>query len=160
MFQEKLYQWIWRQQEGGSRVTPVDIINYIQVRIILSYMTWKLGKICFFFCSWLSLLFTLMQNELECCTEEPPMRITSTGLIASSDTSCPTSVPVVRSEQCENHAKNSVFSNALSSPIRRSLQNYQIPQGGYISGGTRSSELNRGSTSPSSFDTSMDMHAD
>ncbi|KAJ4866840.1 Uncharacterized protein Rs2_51629 [Raphanus sativus] len=126
---EKLYQWIWRQQEGGSRVTPVDIINYIQ-------------------------------NELECCTEEPPMRITSTGLIASSDTSCPTSVPVVRSEQCENHAKNSVFSNALSSPIRRSLQNYQIPQGGYISGGTRSSELNRGSTSPSSFDTSMDMHAD
>ncbi|KAJ4880360.1 Uncharacterized protein Rs2_37415 [Raphanus sativus] len=37
---EKLYQWIWRQQEGGSRVTPVDIINYIQ-------------------------------NELECCTEEP-----------------------------------------------------------------------------------------
>lgn len=32
-FQEKLYQWIWRQQEGGSRVATVDIINYIQVGI-------------------------------------------------------------------------------------------------------------------------------
>ncbi|KAJ4831473.1 hypothetical protein Tsubulata_015224 [Turnera subulata] len=30
---EKLYQWIWRQQEGGSRVTTADILNYIQVRI-------------------------------------------------------------------------------------------------------------------------------
>ncbi|KAI9071214.1 hypothetical protein K1719_046831 [Acacia pycnantha] len=27
---EKLYQWIWRQQEGGSRVATVDILNYIQ----------------------------------------------------------------------------------------------------------------------------------
>ncbi|KAF3551782.1 hypothetical protein DY000_02002961 [Brassica cretica] len=134
MSQEKLYQWIWRQQEGG-------------------------------------LLFTLMQNELESCTEEhpisprapppqPTMHVTNSGLITSSDTSCPTAVPVVRSEQCENQAKNSVFSNALSIPVRRSLQNYQIPQGGYISGGTRSSELNRGSDSPSSFDSSMDMHAE
>jgi hypothetical protein len=32
-FQEKLYQWIWRQQEGGSRVTTFDIINYLQVRV-------------------------------------------------------------------------------------------------------------------------------
>ncbi|VVB08652.1 unnamed protein product [Arabis nemorensis] len=137
---EKLYQWIWRQQEGGSRVTPMDIINYIQ-------------------------------NELECSIEEPPisprapppqptMHVTNSGLMVSSGTSCPTGVPVVRSEQCENQAKNSVFSNALSSPIRRSLQNYQIPQGGYISGGTRSSELNRGSHSPGSIDSSMDMHAD
>ncbi|KAJ4876149.1 Uncharacterized protein Rs2_41167 [Raphanus sativus] len=134
---EKLYQWIWRQQEGGSRVTSMDIINYIQ-------------------------------NELECCPEEPPISprapptqpAMNAGLMASSGTSCPTAVPVVRSEQCENQVKNSVFSNALSSPIRRSLQNYQIPQGGYISGATRSSELNRGSNSPGSFDSSMDMHAD
>ncbi|KAK7851643.1 hypothetical protein CFP56_041503, partial [Quercus suber] len=27
---EKLYQWIRRQQEEGSRVTTVDILNYIQ----------------------------------------------------------------------------------------------------------------------------------
>ncbi|XP_010421889.1 PREDICTED: uncharacterized protein LOC104707271 [Camelina sativa] len=137
---EKLYQWIWRQQEAGSRVTPMDIVNYIQ-------------------------------SELECCTEEPPMspraptplptmHITHSGLMASSGTSCPIAAPVVRSEQCENQAKNSVFSNALSSPIRRSLQNYQIPQGGYTSGGARSSELNRGSNSPGSIDSSMDMHAE
>ncbi|CAH8331997.1 unnamed protein product [Eruca vesicaria subsp. sativa] len=88
------------------------------------------------------------------------MHVTNTGLMASLETSCPTAVPVVRSEQCDNQAKNSVFSNALSSPTRRSLQNYQIPQGGYISGGTRSNELNRGSNSPGSFDSSMDMHAD
>lgn len=31
IFQEKLYQWIWRQEEGGSRVTTVDVLNYIQV---------------------------------------------------------------------------------------------------------------------------------
>nr|GMD91161.1 uncharacterized protein LOC109170126 [Ipomoea batatas] len=27
---EKLYQWILRLQEGGSRVTTVDILNYLQ----------------------------------------------------------------------------------------------------------------------------------
>lgn len=29
--QEKLYQWILRQQEEGSRVTTVDIVSYLQV---------------------------------------------------------------------------------------------------------------------------------
>lgn len=29
--QEKLYQWILRQQEEGSRVAPVDIVTYLQV---------------------------------------------------------------------------------------------------------------------------------
>ncbi|CAN8246726.1 unnamed protein product [Cochlearia groenlandica] len=132
---EKLYQWIYRQQEEGSRVTPMDIVSYIQ-------------------------------KELECCIEEPPvmsprapppqptMHFTNSGLVASSGTSCPTGVP------SENQAKNSVFSNALSSPVRRSLQNYQTPQGGYIPGVTRSSEANRGSNSPRSIDSSMDMHAD
>ncbi|KAK7391221.1 hypothetical protein VNO78_19633 [Psophocarpus tetragonolobus] len=27
---EKLYQWIWRQQESGSRVATVDILTYVQ----------------------------------------------------------------------------------------------------------------------------------
>ncbi|CBI18241.3 unnamed protein product, partial [Vitis vinifera] len=27
---EKLYQWILRQQEGGSRVTTVDVLSYLQ----------------------------------------------------------------------------------------------------------------------------------
>lgn len=29
--QEKLYQWILRQQEAGARVGIVDILNYLQV---------------------------------------------------------------------------------------------------------------------------------
>ena len=128
------------------------------------------GQICLLFL--IEFLISPMQNELECCIDEPPisprapppqptMHVTNPGLMTTSGTSFPTAVPVVRSEQCENQAKNSVFSNALSSPIRRSLQNYQIPQGGYTSGGTtRSSEVNRGSNSPGSIDSSMDMHAE
>ncbi|XP_057503364.1 uncharacterized protein LOC130786920 isoform X2 [Actinidia eriantha] len=27
---EKLYQWIWRQQEGGSRVNTADVLTYLQ----------------------------------------------------------------------------------------------------------------------------------
>lgn len=38
-FQEKLYQWIRRQQEEGSRVTTVDILNYIQVFLNI-HPTW------------------------------------------------------------------------------------------------------------------------
>ncbi|MCI23627.1 hypothetical protein A2U01_0044809, partial [Trifolium medium] len=30
MEEEKLYQWIWRHQEGGSRIATVNILNYIQ----------------------------------------------------------------------------------------------------------------------------------
>lgn len=30
-FQDKIYQWICRQQEGGSRVATGDILNYLQV---------------------------------------------------------------------------------------------------------------------------------
>ena len=31
----KPYRWIWRQQEGGSRVATVDILHYIQVGFTL-----------------------------------------------------------------------------------------------------------------------------
>lgn len=30
---EKLYHWILRQQEAGSRVTTVDILTYLQVSV-------------------------------------------------------------------------------------------------------------------------------
>ncbi|MCH80879.1 hypothetical protein A2U01_0001655 [Trifolium medium] len=36
----------------------------------------------------------------------------------------------LRSDYAENQPKNSVFSNALSSPVRRNLQLYQIGEGG------------------------------
>ncbi|KAM7277181.1 hypothetical protein ACFE04_019047 [Oxalis oulophora] len=88
--QEKLYQWILRKQEEGSRVATVDIVAYLQ-------------------------------NELEYGAEEPPAQ--------NQQLATPVSNPFgtaailahgVRSDQ--QQTKNSVFSNALSSPVRRSLQ--------------------------------------
>lgn len=89
---EKLYQWIWRQQEGGSRVNTADILTYIQ-------------------------------NELEYCGEEPSMSPRaphhhSQPAMPSffSGSSGPTAIG----------QGTPVFSNALSSPVRRSLQNYSL----------------------------------
>lgn len=78
----------------------------------------------------------------------------------------------IRSGQPEQQAKNSVFSNALSSPIRRSLLPYHLAPGGSLSSsimssgnGPRSSEMvyssnqNRDTNSSNSSD-SMDMHPD
>ncbi|XP_052189805.1 uncharacterized protein LOC127799637 [Diospyros lotus] len=152
---EKLYQWILRQ-EGGLRVNSVDILNYLQ-------------------------------NELDYSGEEPSMspraqplnqhlpttmHVTNSGFFVSSGSSgAPNAGPGLRTEHCEQQNKNSVFSNALSSPIRRSLQNYHISQGGYYPAGVqpangfRNSEpsfaqQNRDSDSFNSNDASMDMHAD
>ncbi|KAJ4701034.1 Holocarboxylase synthetase [Melia azedarach] len=151
---EKLYQWIWRQEEGGTRVTTVDIINYLQ-------------------------------NELDCSVEEPSMsprtqvrqqhsqptmQFTNPGFPIPSGSSGQGTRP----DHCDQQPKNSVFSNALSSPIRRSLQHYHIAQGGgyYPNGGMPPTsggrnndpnffqQQNRDSNPPSSNDSSMDMHAD
>lgn len=155
---EKLYQWIWRQEEGESRVTTVDILNYIQ-------------------------------NELDCSVEEPTMspraqvrhqhsqptmQFTNPGFPVPSGSSGQTTGQGTRSEHCDQQPKNSVFSNALSSPIRRSLQHYQIAQGGgyYPNGGMPPTtggrnndpnifhQQNRDANPPNSNDSSMDMHAD
>lgn len=155
---EKLYQWIWRQEEGGSRVTTVDVLNYIQ-------------------------------NELDCSVEEPTMspraqvryqhsqptmQFTSPGFPVPSGSSGQTAGQGTRSEHCDQQPKNSVFSNALSSPIRRSLQHCQIaPGGGYYpnggmpptAGGRNNDpnffhQQNRDANPPNPNDSSMDMHAD
>ncbi|GKU95177.1 hypothetical protein SLEP1_g8570 [Rubroshorea leprosula] len=152
---EKLYQWILRQQEEGSRVATVDVVAYLQ-------------------------------NELEYGTEEPAMSprmpfqhqqhsqtatyLNNIGSPVSSNPSSPAIFgPAVRPG--DPQPKNSVFSNALSSPVRRSLQNYQLTQGSYHSNnvfpgnGPRNNETNctnqqnREGNSTSSNDP-MDMHAD
>ncbi|KAK8672874.1 hypothetical protein V6N13_111231 [Hibiscus sabdariffa] len=147
---EKLYQWILRQQEEGSRATTVDIVAYLQ-------------------------------NELEYGGEEPPMsprphsqtptQLNSLGVPVSSN---PFSSAIVGQgvQSGDNQVKNLVFSNALSSPVRRSLQHYHLAQGGYNSNnvlsslnGQRNNESNyphrqnRDANSPSSNDC-MDMHSD
>lgn len=78
----------------------------------------------------------------------------------------------IRAGQPDQQPKNSVFSNALSSPIRRSLQPYHLAQGSFPScnimssgNGTRNSDMtyangqNRDTNSSNSSDC-MDMHSD
>lgn len=56
-------------------------------------------------------------------------------------------------------SKNSaVFSNALSSPVRRSLQPFHLEQGG--DAGYFANGVNRDQNSTASNDSSMDMHSD
>ncbi|THG03321.1 hypothetical protein TEA_011332 [Camellia sinensis var. sinensis] len=39
---EKLYQWILRQQEGGSRVNTVDILAHLQKALVSIHSCWAL----------------------------------------------------------------------------------------------------------------------
>ncbi|MBA0849393.1 hypothetical protein Goshw_015454, partial [Gossypium schwendimanii] len=200
---EKLFQWILRQQEEGSRVTTTDIVSYLQIHdcalevvtITLSLeaiavevapcsLLSNLPKLCqtviFFpvdFCMYrcnASLRTPDYKNEVDFGAEESPVspRLsfqlqqhpqTATQLNTSSAPFSSTPISA---------AKNSVFSNALSSPVRRSLQHYHSVQVGYHSNnvlssanGSRNTETNychqqiREVNSPSPNDC-MDMHAD
>lgn len=135
----------------------------------------------------MSFLFCV-QNELEYGAEESPMsprqpfhqHHPQTAMHANNASAFAPSNALaaavighgIRSGQPDQQAKNSVFSNALSSPIRRSLQPYQLAQGGSLSSnimssgnGIRNTEIgypnshNRDTNSSNSSD-SMDMHAD
>lgn len=94
---------------------------------------------------WMTCMFSLfVQNELEYIPEESPLR----------------------SMNSDHQPKNSsVFSNALSSPVRRTLQHYHLPQG--VDNATPSLNTHRStengyreSNAPTSNDSSMDMQAD
>ncbi|PWA46437.1 hypothetical protein CTI12_AA508230 [Artemisia annua] len=123
---EKLYQWISKQDAEGLRVTSGDILAYIEA-------------------------------ELDSSVDDPPIppRISSqqnqqhtqvtNPFINSSSSSMPQGF---RPDQSDQSSKNYIFSNALSSPVRRSLQNYHISQEGY---GVKNNDHQ---------DSSMDMHAD
>ncbi|CAI9758285.1 unnamed protein product [Fraxinus pennsylvanica] len=138
---EKLYNWILRQQEDGARVTTGDI-------------------------------FANIQNELGYGTEEPPssprlqfqqqqqsqtaMQSTNTGVQVCSNSFGPATVGQgLRSG-------NTIFTNALSSPVSRSLQHQHLMQGGYyVNTVTRNNEnsnyQSRDPNPPGFYDTSMDM---
>ncbi|KAK2970907.1 hypothetical protein RJ640_012521 [Escallonia rubra] len=150
---DSLYNWILRQQESGSRVTSGDITAYLE-------------------------------TELEFGTEESPVpprlpfqhqHTANSGIPVSSNLSgSATAGQGLRSGHSDYQSKNSsVFSNALSSPVRRSLQHYQLAQGGYYpinvmpsGNGHRTTESNvpppqsRDTYTPSSNDSLMDMHAE
>ncbi|KAA8546601.1 hypothetical protein F0562_002660 [Nyssa sinensis] len=141
---EKLYQWILRQEEGGSRVTTVDTLTYLQAELDNHGEEPSMSP------------RAPLQNQ----HSQPTMHFTNSGYLVSSGSSgAPTAGQGLRSEHY-------VFSNALSSPVRRSLQNYHVAPGGYYSNsvqpstnGTRNNE-SRDSNPLNSNDSSMDMHAD
>ncbi|XP_015073675.1 uncharacterized protein LOC107017903 [Solanum pennellii] len=150
---EKMYQWILRQQEGGSRVTTADMMNYLQSELDYSGEDHSMSP-------------RPPQNQ-----HSQPMLFPNSGFPVSSG-SIGVAAPGhdVRLDH-DPQSKNYVFSNALSSPVRQSLQNYQVAQGGYFSNnvqpsiGPRNNETNlhhqnRDSNSYNSADAAMDMHSD
>lgn len=154
---EKLYQWIWRQQEGGSRVATVDILNYIQNE--LDYFGEEQS---------MSPRAPPQHQQLQ-----PAVHVASSGFPVTSGSSCQTVIGQgLRSENWDNQSKSFEFSNASSNPVHRSLQHYQIDEGGsYLSSSSMGSEsLNsesnflhqqrKDSTGFSSNDSTMDMHSD
>ncbi|EOX92329.1 PREDICTED: uncharacterized protein LOC18611710 isoform X1 [Theobroma cacao] len=154
---EKLFQWILRQQEEGSRVTTADIVAYLQNG--------------------------LEYGAEECQHQHPqtvtfqhqhPQTVTQVNSLSAPFSTNPISpaAMVQGARSGDYQAKNSVFSNALSSPVRRSLQHFHSAQGGYHSNNVLSSangprknennhthQQNREPNSPSANDC-MDMHAD
>ncbi|XP_059630421.1 uncharacterized protein LOC132273480 [Cornus florida] len=155
---EKLYEWILRQQEGGSRVTTVDILTYLQAGLDYYGEEPSMSP----------------RAPIQNPQSQPMTHLTNSGFLVSSGSSeTPATLQGFRSEHNDQQPKNYVFSNALSSPVRRSLQNYHIGQGGYpvnvvqpSTNGVHSNESqvlrqqNRASDPVNSNDSSMDMHAD
>lgn len=82
------------------------------------------------------------------------MPLTHSGIPVSSNGFGPVAVGQGLRSGLPDQTKNPVFSNALSSPIRRSLQHFHMRNNENNSNQTRDPNL------PSSNDTSMDMHAD
>ncbi|CAK9188005.1 unnamed protein product, partial [Ilex paraguariensis] len=111
---DKLYQWIRRQQEGGSRVTTIDILTYLQSELDYYGEEPSMSP------------RAPLQNQ----HSQPIMHGTNLGFLVSPGSSgAPAAAQGLRSEHCDQQSKNYVFSNALSSPVRRSLQSYTISEG-------------------------------
>ncbi|KAA8537941.1 hypothetical protein F0562_027479 [Nyssa sinensis] len=106
---------------------------------------------------------------------QPAMPFTNSGAqVCSGSSAAPTAGQGFRSEQRDQQSKNYVFSDALSSPVYRSLQNYHIAPGAITQmvfshaslDGIRNNESNflqhhnGDSNLLNSNDSSMYMHAD
>lgn len=141
---EKLYQWILRQQEGGSRVVMIDIVNYIQSE--LDYHG---------------------EDQAPPSLQNQNTSIYPTSAILGSN-GAPAAMQNIGLDHFDHHPKNLDFSNALSSPIRRTLQNYHLSQGGYLTSSAQPANATRqqqqatreSGSSNSNDASSMDMHAD
>ncbi|XP_068648744.1 uncharacterized protein [Aristolochia californica] len=152
---EKFYQWILRQHEEGSRVSGADLVAYLQHELDYSGEEASMSP--------------RMQFQHHHHQPTTHFSNSSSQNATSGSFGQATGTRMVHSDQ----SRNSVFSNALSSPVRRSLQPFHLAQDGYYNtntqhsgnSGPRNSESgfppqNRDSNSLSSNDTSMDMHAE
>ncbi|KAL6502639.1 hypothetical protein OROHE_024292 [Orobanche hederae] len=125
-------------------------------------------------------------NELDYGTDEPPpsprllplqshqqqpqtlTQLPHSGLAVSSNAFNPSTIATLGQGQRfvnSDQIKNPIFSNALSSPVRQSFQNYHLLHGDFSSNNSIRSNENttnqtRDSHPVSSNDASMDMHAD
>ncbi|CAL9100869.1 unnamed protein product [Musa textilis] len=150
---EKLYQLILRHDEG-SRVTVADILAYLQNEIGHGGEDTSTSPIP-------QLLHQYPQSS---------MQFRSTN-IHDSSTIGTAAVGLARTGHHEE-TKNTVFSNALCSPVRRSLESYHLAQGG---GGAShdtalpqentirnhgSNHLDQSQDSLTCSDSAMDMHSE
>ncbi|KAL6615010.1 hypothetical protein ACP70R_037280 [Stipagrostis hirtigluma subsp. patula] len=141
---EKLYQWILRKHEEESRVTVADIMSHIQHEldygITDAHVSPRVHQ------------HPQIANPFTNSIVQPPAGLYGQASAGSAPR-----------PSLSDQSKNTIFSNALSSPIRRSLQNYQLTQGAGNGGRnteTNSAGPNRETNSASSNDTSMDMISD
>lgn len=120
---DKLYHWILRGQESGSRATLSDIFSYLQNE--LDYGGDEVS------------MSPVSQNQ-----QHNQLSVTNTQ--TSSGVVGPAAIGQGPRPVHSDQNKNSVFSNALSSPVRRSLQPFHIAQGGYYSANSASQVGNGG----------------
>ncbi|KAG0538260.1 hypothetical protein BDA96_03G220200 [Sorghum bicolor] len=141
---EKLYQWILRKHDEEARLTVAEIMSHIQHEIDYggtdAHVSPRVNQ------------HPQIANPFTNSVVPP-----GTGLYGQS---APGFAP---RPSVTDQSKNTIFSNALSSPVRRSLQNYHITQGAGNGGRNAEANLagaNRETNSASSNDTSMDMVSD
>ncbi|RCV16252.1 hypothetical protein SETIT_3G123100v2 [Setaria italica] len=148
---DKLYHWILRKYEEESRLTIADIMAHIQHE-----MDYRCSD---------ALVAQGVQQQYPPSARQH-LGNSSSQLSATSHGSASGLAPrAINTEQ----SKNSIFSNALSSPVRRSLQSYH-PTQAQVQGGGNGGHNSRGSASPGahnretnsagSNDTAMDMVSD
>lgn len=134
---EKLYQWISKQHGEGLRVTSDDILAYIQAELE-SYVEEP----------------SMTPRTSQQHTQQSPNPFTNSG--SSSITPQAFRSDHGGEQQQQQQPRSYIFSNALSSPVRRSLQNYHISQEGY----TKNTTNNNNNEHLHNTSSSMDMHPD
>lgn len=139
---EKLHQWISRKHAEESRLTVTDIMSHIQHEIDSG------GT---------DALVSPRGNQ------HPASANPFTNIQPSAGLYPQATAGLAPRPSLSDQPKNMIFSNALSSPVRRTLQNYHLTQG--AGSGGRNNEANsvgqhREANSASSNDTSMDMVSD